>query len=382
MLLSQDQKGGHALRNYPFLLTVLLCLSTFKGNSAFAAADSYRLPDAATKTFNSVHYIVSPQIELISIVQAISDYPKTFGFLMQPESFQYKTDVWNHFGAFRNHPVVKWLDEVCTQPRKMNFSAPAFVMLYTDNRLNLRTDLKFDDFVLSRAGGIDSLKEFLDLLKDFAVKSNYNEFYENHASYYRQIINGTISQADSIDHVKELEAFYGTKQKSFNIVLVSLYNHVGYGNSIVYNDGQREVFDTMGPQKIENGLPYFGDGNYLKYITRHEFSHPFVNPLTEKYWNLIKDYSANYDSIPETAKKNVCGDWQECIDEFVVRAVTVHVAFMESKEAGAAMYRREKAHGVSYLDRLLAALSVYSKNRAEYPTFSTYYPKLLDVFKE
>lgn len=142
------------------------------------------------------------------------------------------------------------------------------------------------------------------------------------------------------------------------------------------------MFDTMGPQRIENGLPFFGDRTYLKYITRHEFSHPFVNPLTEKYWDLIKDYSANYNPIPETAKKNVCGDWQECIDEFTVRAVTVYIAFRESEKVGSAVYAREKAQGVSYLDQLLATIKVYSENRTRYPTFDSYYPKLLDVLKK
>jgi hypothetical protein len=46
-------------------------------------------------------------------------------------------------------------------------------------------------------------------------------------------------------------------------------------------------------------LPFFGDEEYLKYMIRHEFSHPFVNPMTEKYWQNIKDYSALYGSIPE-----------------------------------------------------------------------------------
>ncbi len=366
------------------IIPTLLLTFVFLVNVPLFASpeDSFKLPDPVSVEYNDVHYTVSPQIELISIVQAISDYPKTFGFLMQPDSFRYKTDVMSYFGAFKHHAVVEWFDKVCLQPRKMNFSAPPFVMLYTDNHMNLRADLDFDSFVLSRAGGIDSLKQFLGLLKDFAVKTNFNKFYRDHESFYRQIIDRAISNVDSINHVAELEDFYGTKQKSFNIVLVSLYNHVGYGNSIVYKDGEREVFDTMGPQKIEDGLPFFGTCDYLKYITRHEFSHPFVNPLTEKYWDLIKDYSANYNSIPETAKRNVCGDWKECVDEFTVRAVTVYIAFQESKKVGDAVYEREKAHGVSYLDPLLASIETYSQNRKKYPTFDSYYPQLLKVFEK
>jgi hypothetical protein len=139
------------------------------------------------------------------------------------------------------------------------------------------------------------------------------------------------------------------------------------------------VFDTMGPQKIIDGVPFFGDGAYLTYLTRHEFSHPFVNPLTERHWDLVKDSAVRYDSIPERARRNVCGDWQECINEFTVRAITVHVAFLESEAAGRRAYEREKANGVSYLDPLLAALREYAGHRSQYPTFGLFYPKLLEV---
>jgi hypothetical protein len=157
---------------------------------------------------------------------------------------------------------------------------------------------------------------------------------------------------------------------------------VGYGNSIVHRSGEREMFDTMGPQKIKDGAPFFGDNLYLKYFTRHEFSHPFVNPLTNKYWDAIKGYAKNYDAIPEEAKNNVCGDWQECINEFTIRAITVYLASHESELLGLQVYKEEKTRGVSYLDPLLTALQTYADNRSQFPNFDSYYLKVLEVFKK
>ena len=113
-----------------------------------------------------------------------------------------------------------------------------------------------------------------------------------------------------------------------------------------------------------------------------EFSHPFINPLTEKYWDDIKSYSLNYDSIPEIARKKVCGDWQECINEFVIRAITTHIAYNESDETGDRAYEKEKSRGVSYLDSLLSKIRYYQLNREIYPTFESYYKKILDAFKD
>lgn len=369
------------MKKHTFLLTVLFCYSIIQIALSAPADDSYRLPGPTSKEYNSIHYTVSPKIELISIVQTISDYPTVFGFLMQKDSSHYKSEVLRHFGQFKNHPLVKAFNTISMQPRKMNFSAPSNLMLYADECLNLRTDLKLDEFVLSRAGGKDSLILFLDLLKDFAIKSSFNDFYKDHSGYYSRMISNTIAQLDSIDHVKELESFYGMKQKSYGIVLVSLYGRVGYGNSIVYANGEREIFNTMGPQTLKDGIPFFGDNLYLKNFTRHEFSHPFVNPLTEQYWDFIKGYAGRYDSIPRAAKQNMCGDWQECINEFTIRSVVVHLASLESPELGSQVYEREKSRGVSLLDPLLTALQAYANNRSRYPTFASFYPTILEVFK-
>jgi hypothetical protein len=196
-----------------------------------------------------------------------------------------------------------------------------------------------------------------------------------------KIIDSTINNLGTLNSISELETFYGKKQKSYNIILVSLYNFVGFGNSLLYADGERDLFNTMGPMKVEDNTPYFGDEYYLEYMIRHEFSHPFINPMTETYWDYIKLYSSNYDSIPEIARKQVCGEWQECINEFVIRAITTYISYSESNESGNRAFEREKSRGVSYLDSLLDNIAYYQSNRDIYPTFDSYNLKMLDVFK-
>lgn len=346
------------------------------------AKEAYKTPKTISRFKNQITVSVNPQVELISIIQAISNYPSVLGFLMSNDSSEYKKDVNTYFSQYKEHPAVKMFDRLSSQPRMLNFSAPSNVMLYTDNNLRLREDVVLDSFVMNRAGGTDSLAVFLDILRDFAIQSSFNKFYQKHKDYYLTIIDSTIDNLGVQNYTSELEAFYGKKQKSYNIILVSIYNFVGFGNSLLYTNGKRDLYNTMGPMKVENNIPFFGDENYLKYMIRHEFSHPFINPMTEKYWNYIKSYSSNYDSIPEIARKQVCGDWQECINEFVIRAITTHIAYNESDEIGNRAYEKEKSRGVSYLDSLLSKIRYYQSNRGSYPTFDSYYYKILDAFKE
>lgn len=364
-----------------FISTIVL-LSVFAFNEYVLAQQSYQLPKPVTQVHNQMKVCILPQVELISVVQTISKYPSVFPFLMAKDSSSYKTKVLNHFKPFENHEAVQMFNRLSLQPRMLNFNAPSFIMLHTGENLQIRTNIEPDNFVIQRAGGTDSLKVFLNHLRDFAEKSAFNQFYNEYIDYYAKLTEKTIGNLGPTDFVAELENFYGIKQKSYNIVLVSLYNHVGFGNSIVCADGKREIYNVMGPKNIDGGIPFFGDENYLKYLIRHEFSHPFVNPLTEKHWDFIKEYSENYDSIPEVARKNVCGDWQECINEFTIRAITTHLAIEESETTGKAASEKEKSRGVSNLDKLLESIRFYEMNREKYPTFDSYYLSILDVFIE
>jgi len=301
---------------------------------------------------------------------------------MAQDSSKYKTDVINHFQPYSNHPAVLMFDRLSLQPRMLNFSAPSNIMLYTDESLNLRKDIELDDFVIGRAGGMDSLIVFLDLLGDFAIQSSFNEFFIDHRDFYLTIIEKTINDIGSTNYINEIESFYGKEQQSYNIVLVSLYNFVGFGNSLLRLNDKRDLYNTMGPKTVIDNMPFFGDEDYLKFMIRHEFSHPFINPLTEKYWDYIKDYSSKYDSIPDVAQKKVCGDWQECINEFIIRAITTQIAFNEAEESGLQAYEKEKSKGVSYLDSLLNKIRYYQSNRETYSTLESYYLNILDVFKE
>jgi hypothetical protein len=364
------------------IISLLLVLSVFANSSRALAHKSFQLPNPETEVHNQINVCVLPQVELISIVQTISKYPTVFGFLMAKDSSGYKTDVINHFQSFQNHRVIQMFNRLSLQPRMLNFNSPSFVMLHANEKLELRTDIEPDNFVIQRAGGTDSLKVFLGLLRDFVSQSSFNQFYNDHRDYYRTIINSTIQNMGQTNYISELESFYGRDQKSYNIVLVSLYNHVGFGNSLLCANEKREIYNVMGPKKVEVNIPFFGDETYLKYLIRHEFSHPFINTLTEKYWDYIKDFSARYDSVPENARKNVCGDWQECINEFVIRAVTTHLAVKTSTEEGRNYYEKEKSRGVSYLDSLIERINIYDLTREKYPTFESFYFVILDVFKE
>lgn len=344
------------------------------------SSSSVTMPPAVEKKHNHINVLVLPQVELISIIQTIGGYPDLLPFLMSEQEFAYKTRVKEHFAPFAGHAAVQMFDRLSGQPRKLNFSAPSNLMLYTDANLQVRTDIALDDFVISRIDGMDSLQLFLGLLRDFAVASGFNEFYRANSDFYRSIVEQTIETLGDFQYIEELEGFYGRSQQSYNIVLVALYNSVGFGNSNLLPNGKREIYNTLGSGRLRDGYPCFGDERHLKYMTRHEFSHPFINPVTELYQDEVMAFEANFDKVPEVARQRVCGEWEECINEFIIRAITTWLAQQECAELGQWAYNHESGRGVVYLDELLEKITYYQSNRRIYPTLNDFYPQLLEVF--
>jgi hypothetical protein len=343
---------------------------------------AYALPGCVSGQCNGIAITVIPQVELISIVQSISRYQTTFGFLMVQDTSAYRADVLAAFMPYREHPAVKMFERLSLQPRMLNFNAPSFVMLYMDSSLQVRSEIAMDDFVVKRAGGIDSLNVLAGLLNDFAIQSSFNRFFTSHRSYYTTIVGNMVKELGSVNYIAELEHFYGYGQRSYTLCPVSLYTHVGYGELVTDTAGGTDIYTIMGQRERRDGISFFGDNAYLKYMIRHEFSHSFINPLTEKYWDAIKEYAANFTAIPEKAKHNVCGEWQECINEFVIRGIGVELATKENEQYGKKIYDREMSNGVYCMDALLRAINRYEVDRKSFPTLPSYYPNVLEIFKK
>ncbi|WP_165389800.1 DUF4932 domain-containing protein [Cecembia calidifontis] len=359
-------------------LTLLMILVGVFGTENHLSAQ--RLPSAMLSEHHQIQLRVSPQVELISILQSIGNYPEILPFLVSAQEFSYRQRALEHFGPFSGHAAVKMFDRLSAQPRKLNFNAPSYIMLFTNQVLQLRNDIELDEFVLNRIDGQDSLLVFLDLLKDFVEVSGFSDFFSQNEKYYFQTIDQAKDQIGDFNFIRELEDFYGQSQHSYHIVLVSLYPALGFGNSLLRHDGKREIYNVMGAGSIKEDIPFFGDEIHFRYMIRHEFSHPFVNPLTEMHRDKIMPYSENFESLPENARQHVCGEWEECINEFIIRAITTWLARQECESLGDWAYQREKSRGVPYLDELLEKIDAYQNNRKQYPTLQEYYPELLKIF--
>jgi hypothetical protein len=262
-----------------------------------------------------------------------------------------------------------------------SFDAPPAAMLYLSEPPELIAELSFTEYLNKRAGGAKRLNKFVELLRDFAEEAEFMAFFKAHKGTFQQMIANAKKKMEGINYTQILEDYYGIRQNSYNIILAPLFVG-GFGPRIEHSDGKCDIYNILGPMNMQNGLLSFGSESSFRYIAWHEFSHSFVNPTTAKFGKEIDKYKALYEPISSRMKGQAYGNWQTCVNEHVVRAVTTRLAYRENgSEAGEQALYNEKNRGFAYVQPLCESLASYEQMRDTYPTFVDFYPELIKVFR-
>jgi hypothetical protein len=325
-----------------------------------------------------VNVIVDPRVELLAVVQFLGDYDKRFRLITRFD-FPYKEDVRNYFWKYKSHQAVKFFDQMSAEG--FNFDAPPAAMLYLSEPPELTAELPFSEYLNGRAGGAKRLNKFVELLRDFAEETEFMAFFKAHNATFQMMATNAQKKMNSINYAQTLEDYYGMRQNSYNIILAPLFVG-GYGPRVERSEGKYDIYSILGLMNIEDGQLQFGSDSSFRYIVWHEFSHSFVNPTTAKFGKEIDKYKALYEPISGRMSGQAYDNWQTCVNEHVVRAVTTRLTCREIglKEGEQALFG-EKDRGFAYVQALCDSLAGYEKQRDIYPTFVDFYPELIKVFK-
>lgn len=346
----------------------LLTITSCRGETS----PPYILPVSTTR--NHIRIAIDPRVELVAIVQYLSSYRK----LVTTADFSYRADVDRHFGQYRDHEAVSIYEEMVETG--FRFSSPANFALSLTTGLYLDESVRLSDHVLWGGGGKEQLERFAQALRDFSLKSKFSEFYADHEEYYRDNIYRVVDLLGDWDYVGELQGYYGMDYRSFSIIPVPLYGGGGGFGPHVEREGSVDAYCVLVPfdEEIQGDIPIYGTKSIFKLLLRHEFSHCFVNRVTDMYYDEAMKYQHLLNPIQEEMDALDYGFWLTCLNEHLVRAVTTRLAFADSPAEGRKALARELKEGFAYTDILVEALAEYEKNKDEF-NFISFYPQLLEA---
>lgn len=325
------------------------------------------------KEVGKLNISIDPRIELLSIIQGLSDY----------DMIQRNNIYYNHAQSFFA-PFSEMQAVVSTNAlARIGFSydAPARFMLHLNQPNACSPRISYSDELIYRAEGERKLINYQTSIHEFAEKSKFNEFWERNKPFYKKIIDLTTNELSDIDWIAALEKYFNNTHTRYNLIIAPLFKG-GYAACLSQKNGEKDLYAFIPPNwNVQAEAPYL-DQYSLKYFLWHEFAHLFINPETEKYSELITRNSELFEPLKEKMTKQAYNTWAICVNEHIVRAICIRLIEMHmGKEEAEQMMSHELNQNFVYIKPIIEKLKEYENVRGNKKmTFTDFLPNILDVF--
>jgi hypothetical protein len=260
------------------------------------------------------------------------------------------------------------------------YAAPVQFMLSFSALPELKQQTDYPADMVKRVGNKETLENYRATIESFAKESNFETFWKSNEEFYNKILDFTVSDMAGADIVKAVEDYYNEKQNSYNIIISTLA-YGSYGHKIEVSKNKYDIYSCTVTRDYKNEIPYLTRVALLRNAV-HEFSHSFVNYLTEKYSQRVAASELLFQPIKSAMNQQAYGSWEECVNEHMVRAINIRIHELNwGKEISQKMQGDEKANQFIYIEPILNKLKEFEAARNKNNiTFSEFYPKFLDLF--
>lgn len=321
---------------------------------------------------------IDERIETIYSIAFLDHY-----FLINNHNNFYKLKLKNNYKALKNHKAVAIFNTL-SKKHNFNFNNVTDWVLQFDKfpKLNKVREVINSDF-FDESKGNYLIKKFKKELISFNQDPLFQAYLADVKNMNEKVIH-KVKQSNTIKHLPTyLEKYYGSKLGSYNLILSPLVHSGGFNSKFIAND-KIEAYAIIGPSGEIEHMPYF-EKEYLEMdMILHEFSHAFVNPLTEKFKNEIATIKEKYytKSLQNVGKSQAYNKWKYLFNELIIRAITIRIAYKNfGTEKAKALLEYEKSIGFFLVENIVEILKEYENNRVKYPKFSEFYPILIERMK-
>ncbi|NOZ61682.1 MAG: DUF4932 domain-containing protein [Calditrichaeota bacterium] len=318
---------------------------------------------------------VDPRVELTSIIFRLTgkrEYNKG-------EVKSYVRDVEKHFSHLRDHPAVKYAEQLINT-RGIAYNAPMNIALYINSNFEFDDKIPFSD--IDNRWRKDEVINFIKKMKQFSEESNFYDFYSAHTDLYMEIETEAREIIQNKFNLEWFTSFFGAQSNNrFKVILCLLNGRFNYSAKIKVGE-VNEFYCFKGIQPSIWGR-YFGDATLG--TLAHEFLHSYINPLVDSnLTQLEKTGKCIFSHVQDKLKGNAYGSWQIMYYESLTIAVDLHYRRDNGISNWLSRYLRIKHNeraGFIFISDLYNYIDEYRKNRAQYPTFDTFIPKIVEFFE-
>jgi len=318
---------------------------------------------------------VDPRIELIAVIEALSRGNPC----AQGDRSEYLDDVLRSFDP--EHPACAMFKTMTAQDWRHRH--PSLILFDFSNPPSLEIAAHHDHY--RNAGKDDAISRFLPLLRDFATKGGFMDFFKARGKFYAALPEATRRGFAKSDYQPPVDDYLGlSRPHRYHFIMTPLYHGSSHHN-VLYrrDDGTFDIYSINGHRGVLKGVPDFDlKIPEMAHTAWHEIAHTVIDEITQSHRTELLPLASLYGLMTGLAKNKYVGPagWLHMVDEHVIRAITSRLAAREEgEESGLAELAMEKKDGFALIGPVYESLLEYEKDRARYPTIRHFYPRIVET---
>jgi len=227
---------------------------------------------------------VDERFELTGVVFSLSDEEV---YHYQHSDYYWK-DIETYFSKYRNHELIKFINEKFNDNFHMDFPCTLAAdieitsegIVWTHRWIPYYENYKlYTDAITWTKTEMD---EYLRLLNNFYKDTKFHDFFISHKDFYSKVENSFQKLVDQVDTAWFTD-FFGKPYSMENIWIVPAFEGNNFGFRRKDTSGKEYNNCIMGCSRIdETGTPFFKTNDFKVLI--HESCHNYTEPMWEKYY--------------------------------------------------------------------------------------------------
>ncbi|MBN2020902.1 MAG: DUF4932 domain-containing protein [Sedimentisphaerales bacterium] len=357
-----------------------MCFHNAYCNEEAAASDKNNgLKESDAHGIN-IDICVDPRVELMSVIFRLAGNNE----YTQCQIPEYDKDIEAYFKPYKNHPAVKFAVEL-RKSRGVSFDAPMSMAVHLTDANAIKELVPFKPHPprLDRRWHYKEAEKFLEKARQFVKDTNFIGFFNEHKAFYDETVKTFKDAIRQNAHFEWFDEFFGDRGNvTFHVILGMANGGPSYGASVIL-DGRQYMYSIPGVWLCDtNGKPAFNEEAVNTLF--HEFCHSYTNPIAAKFESALEPAGKIlYPEVEPVMKRQAYGSWQTMIKEYIVRICIIqYYRKYQTPQDVKRLLRNEVSRGFIDMRELDEVVSKYESQRDKYPTFESFFPKVVDFFNE
>jgi hypothetical protein len=322
---------------------------------------------------------VDQRVELLAVIFRLAGNPEYNMHFAE----SYVRDIHTYFDPYSSQPAVLFARQMATD-KNMGFSRIMYLavaMVYKDGHFVLASQT--ENSLAGKWDQGDAVK-FVQLADEFYQVTKFETFFKAQRSMYLHAtaeFNRSLASFDEDWYFN----YYGDHEVQYHVVLGLGDGGANYGPAYTPPGQKRQVYAIMGSWTFDpSGTALFPKDVYLSYLV-HEFNHSFTDHLLMDDGNeAALQASGEKLLVAQSAAMKLEGyeDWHSLINESLVRASVVRymIDHHAPDQDVQAEIQKQTNKGFLWTKAIVALLGEYESSRDRYPTFKSFYPRVIAFF--